>query len=33
MGRALPGYRVALLDPERKDSDESEITIDLRQRP
>lgn len=30
MGRALPGYRIALLDPEGHESDEGEIALDLR---
>ena len=33
MGRPLPGYRVALLDPEGRPADEGEICLDLAQRP
>jgi acetyl-CoA synthetase len=33
MGRALPGYRVALLDPDGHEAEEGEIALDLRQRP
>ncbi len=33
MGRPLPGYRIALLDPDGRPADEGEVCIDLRQRP
>lgn len=33
MGRPLPGYRVALLDVEGRESDEGEVALDLRERP
>ncbi|TXL63861.1 AMP-binding protein [Zeimonas arvi] len=33
MGRPLPGYRIALLDPDGKPGDEGEICIDLSHRP
>ncbi len=33
MGRPLPGYRIALLDPEGEPADEGEIAIDLSARP
>ncbi len=33
MGRALPGYRIALLDAEGNPTDEGEVCIDLRHRP
>ncbi len=33
MGRALPGYRVALLDVDGKPADEGEVSLDLAQRP
>jgi len=33
MGRPLPGYRVALLDPEGGEAAEGEIALDLRERP
>ncbi len=33
MGRPLPGYQVALLDPDGSLADEGEICIDLSQRP
>ena len=33
MGRPLPGYRVALLDPDGREAEEGEIALDLRQRP
>ncbi|HXQ41340.1 MAG TPA: AMP-binding protein [Candidatus Udaeobacter sp.] len=33
MGRALPGYRVALLDPDGQEAQEGEIALDLAQRP
>jgi acetyl-CoA synthetase len=33
MGRALPGYRIELLDAEGKPADEGEVCIDLRERP
>lgn len=33
MGRPLPGYRIALLDPEGNEADEGEINLDLRLRP
>lgn len=33
MGRPLPGYRIALLDPDGKPGDEGEICIDLSRRP
>ena len=33
MGRPLPGYRMALLDPDGKPADEGEICIDLAHRP
>ncbi|MBL8382894.1 MAG: AMP-binding protein [Burkholderiales bacterium] len=33
MGRPLPGYRVALLDPDGRPADEGEICIDLAHRP
>ncbi len=33
MGRALPGYRIALLDTEGQPADEGEICIDLAHRP
>jgi acetyl-CoA synthetase len=33
MGRPLPGYRIALLDPEGREADEGEVCIDLRERP
>jgi acetyl-CoA synthetase len=33
MGRPLPGYRVALLDPDGRDAREGEICLDLSARP
>ncbi|MDE1949382.1 MAG: AMP-binding protein, partial [Burkholderiales bacterium] len=33
MGRPLPGYRIALLDPQGQEGDEGEVCIDLRERP
>jgi acetyl-CoA synthetase len=33
MGRPLPGYTIALLDPDGKPADEGEVCIDLRERP
>lgn len=33
MGRALPGFRIELLDAEGKPADEGEVCIDLRERP
>jgi acetyl-CoA synthetase len=33
MGRPLPGYRVALLDPDGRESSEGEICLDLTSRP
>jgi acetyl-CoA synthetase len=33
MGRPLPGYTVALLDPDGKEADEGEICLDLASRP
>ena len=33
MGRPLPGYRIALLDTDGRESDEGEVCIDLRERP
>jgi acetyl-CoA synthetase len=33
MGRPLPGYRVALLDSEGRESSEGEIALDLARRP
>ena len=33
MGRPLPGYQVALLDPDGSPADEGEICIDLSRRP
>jgi acetyl-CoA synthetase len=33
MGVPLPGYRIALIDPEGRIADEGEICIDLAQRP
>ena len=33
MGRPLPGYRIALLDPDGHEAREGEIALDLRQRP
>jgi acetyl-CoA synthetase len=33
MGRPMPGYRIALLDPEGVESEEGEICIDMAQRP
>lgn len=33
MGRALPGYRIELLDADGKPADEGEVCIDLRHRP
>ena len=33
MGRPLPGYTIALLDPDGKPADEGEVCIDLRHRP
>jgi len=33
MGRPLPGYRIALVDPEDHPGDEGEIAIDLAARP
>jgi acetyl-CoA synthetase len=33
MGRPLPGYRVALLDPDGREGDEGEICLDLSARP
>jgi acetyl-CoA synthetase len=33
MGRALPGYRIALLDVDGREADEGEICLDLAQRP
>ncbi|MEV7120592.1 AMP-binding protein [Kitasatospora griseola] len=33
MGRPLPGYRVALLDPDGKPAEEGELSLDLAHRP
>ena len=33
MGRPLPGYTIALLDPDGKEASEGEVCIDLRERP
>jgi acetyl-CoA synthetase len=33
MGRPLPGFRIALLDPDGREADEGEVAIDLRERP
>ena len=33
MGRPLPGFRIALLDPDGHEADEGEVAIDLRERP
>jgi acetyl-CoA synthetase len=33
MGRPLPGYRIALVDPEDQEGEEGEIAIDLAARP
>jgi acetyl-CoA synthetase len=33
MGRPLPGYRVALLDPDGAEADEGEIALPLEERP
>ncbi len=33
MGRALPGYRVLLLDPYGREAEEGEVALDLRDRP
>jgi acetyl-CoA synthetase len=33
MGRALPGYRVALLDVDGRPADEGEVCLDLTERP
>jgi acetyl-CoA synthetase len=33
MGRPLPGYKVALLDPDGKPADEGELCLDLAARP
>ena len=33
MGRALPGYRIALLDVDGREAEEGEICLDLAQRP
>ncbi|HMN77697.1 MAG TPA: AMP-binding protein [Burkholderiaceae bacterium] len=33
MGRALPGFRIELLDAEGNPADEGEVCIDLRERP
>ncbi|GIK99443.1 MAG: AMP-dependent synthetase [Alphaproteobacteria bacterium] len=33
MGRALPGYRVLLLDPYGRETEEGEVALDLRDRP
>ncbi|MFD7645496.1 AMP-binding protein [Kitasatospora sp. NPDC059795] len=33
MGRPLPGYHVALLDPDGKPADEGELSLDLARRP
>ncbi len=33
MGRPLPGYKVALLDPQDAPSDDGEVALDLSQRP
>ncbi|MFJ1792492.1 AMP-binding protein [Kitasatospora griseola] len=33
MGRPLPGYRVALLDPDGKPGEEGELSLDLAHRP
>ena len=33
MGRALPGFRIELLDADGKPADEGEVCIDLRERP
>lgn len=33
MGLPLPGYRIALLDPDGREADEGEVAIDLRERP
>jgi acetyl-CoA synthetase len=33
MGRPLPGYRIALLDPQGEETDEGEVSLPLRDRP
>jgi acetyl-CoA synthetase len=33
MGKALPGYRIALLDADGREANEGEVCIDLRERP
>ncbi|HKY94563.1 MAG TPA: AMP-binding protein [Kiloniellales bacterium] len=33
MGLPLPGFRIALLDPDGREADEGEVAIDLRERP
>ena len=33
MGKALPGYRIVLLDADGREADEGEVCIDLRERP
>lgn len=33
MGLPLPGFRIALLDPDGREADEGELAIDLRERP
>lgn len=33
MGRALPGFRIVLLDPEGREADEGEVCIDLKSSP
>ena len=33
MGRALPGYRIALLDADGREAEEGEICLDLAERP
>ncbi len=33
MGLPLPGFRIALLDPDGREADEGEVAIDLRARP
>jgi acetyl-CoA synthetase len=33
MGRPLPGYRIALLDPEGREADDGEIALPLGERP
>jgi acetyl-CoA synthetase len=33
MGRPMPGYRVTLLDPERREAKEGEVCVELHPRP